>query len=255
MSAPRILLYDLETSPMLGYVWSRWQEGVIAIKEEWSILCVTWKWLDEKQVHYIGVNDFPKTFKNNPQDDSKVVQKLHSLFDEADIIIAHNGDKFDRKKSNTGFILNGFNPPSPYQTIDTLKVARWNFAFSSNKLDDLGEFLGCGRKVKHPGFEMWLGCLSGDEHSWDLMKKYAIQDTKLLEKVYKKLIPWCDRHPNMTLYNSKSECPKCGKRSLHRRGERKLVTGTYARFQCMDCGGWCRSRKQEATAIRPSVVN
>jgi hypothetical protein len=43
--------------------------------------------------------------------------------DEADIICAHNGDAFDIKKINSRLITNGFKPPSPFKTIDTLKAA------------------------------------------------------------------------------------------------------------------------------------
>ena len=42
-------------------------------------------------------------------------------------------------------------PPSPYKTIDTLKIARKYFGFNSSKLDDLGRVLGAGEKVRHGG--------------------------------------------------------------------------------------------------------
>lgn len=258
---PRILLYDLETAPMLVHVWSRWMEGVCGVEEEWYILCFTYKWLDEDKVHYVGQDSFPKDFKKDPFDDSNLVKELHKLFDEADIIIAHNGDKFDRRKANTRFATHGMSPPSPYQTVDTLKVARFNFAFSSNRLDDLGQMLGLGRKVAHPGFEMWRGCMNGEAKWWKLMKKYAIQDVKLLQDVYYELLPWMDRHPNLTVFDRAAGCPKCGapRNRMHRRGERLLRTGTYARYQCQDCGGWAKSRLQlkQADPKRtvPEIIN
>lgn len=260
-SGPRVLLYDLETAPLLSYVWSRWSEGVCSVEQEWYILCATYKWLGESKVHYVGQDDFPKAFKKDPCDDSHVVKKLHSLFDEADIIIAHNGDKFDRRKANTRFLQYGMSPPSPYQTVDTLKVARFNFAFSSNRLDDLGAQLGLGRKTKHPGFQMWQGCMSGEEKWWNLMRKYAKQDVALLERVYYALLPWMDKHPNLTTFDSGIGCPKCGapREMMHSRGTRILRTGTYRRYQCTNCGGWAKSRmqlkKDDNNRVIPEIVN
>jgi len=64
------------------------------------------------------------------EDDERIVNSLWKLFDEADIIIAHNGGNFDIPNMNTRFIVNKLPPPSAYQMIDTLKVARKGFGFT-----------------------------------------------------------------------------------------------------------------------------
>ena len=96
---PKILFYDIETAPNLSYVWGHYQQDVIAHEREWYVLCFAWRWGHQKKVHAISLPDFPKAYANDPENDLHVVKKLHELFEEADIIVAHNGDKFDYKKA------------------------------------------------------------------------------------------------------------------------------------------------------------
>lgn len=246
MATPRILIYDVENSPLITYNWSRWSDhGVIDVKQEWFLLCVTWKWLGEKGVNYCGLNSFKSVFKNDPTDDSRVAQKIHDLFEEADVTIAHNNDKFDKRKSNARFLMNGLNPPSPYKTIDTLKVARKHFALSSNSLNELAKMLGIGEKVKHPGFSMWLGCMRGCPKSWAQMERYAKRDTAILEKIYKKLLPWIDNHPNYGVYldSDRPVCPNCGSSKVIKRGFHYANTRKYQRYQCTSCGKYSNATK------------
>lgn len=215
-----------------AYVWGKYEQDVIAYIDEGYLLSWSAKWLDGKQITK-GLCDYPK-YKSGSPDDELLVKELYSLINEADIVIAHNGDRFDIKKMNTRFIFHGLTPPDPYKTIDTLKIARNNFAFNSNKLDDLGNFLKIGRKVKHPGFDLWLGCERGDQGSWDLMKKYNKQDVLLLEQVYLKLLPWIKNHP--TPKDGKRDCPNCNSSKNHGKGE-DIFRGTKVhRYKCLDCG-------------------
>ena len=239
----KILLIDVETSPSLGYVWGMYEQNVIEFKSQWYIMCFGAKWLGEKTV-VKALPDYT-LYKKNRENDKDLVKDIWRLMDEADIIIAHNGNKFDFKKINSRFAIHGLPPPSPYKAIDTCLVARRYFGFLSNKLDDLGNELGLGRKVKHSGFEMWKGCMSGNLFSWQEMKKYNKQDVDLLEKVYLHFRGWMHTHPNVSNLLSKTCCPKCGSRNLHSKGFHFTQVGKYRRFQCQDCGGYGRVRLNE----------
>lgn len=229
---PKVLLFDIETMANKAFVWGKYEQDVIAYIQEGYMLSWSAKWLGGKTITR-GLRDY-KGYKPYSPDDSKLVKELHDLFNEADILIAHNGDKFDIKKSNTAFIKNGLLPPEPYKTVDTLKIARRYFAFNSNKLDDLGQFLGCGRKIKHPGFDMWLGCEAGEEKDWDLMLKYNRQDVLLLERVYKKLLPWIENHP--TFKDGILDCPNCHKQNFHKKGQDFFRGVKSQRNKCNECG-------------------
>jgi DNA polymerase elongation subunit (family B) len=141
----KILFIDIENTPSLGYVWGKWDQNVIDFTADWHLLSFSWQWAATKTVHVLGLVDFPAHYRANPENDYHLVEKLWHLLDEADIVIGHNVDRFDIRKINTRFLAHGMPPPSPYRTVDTLKIAKKYFRFDSNKLDDLGRCLGVGR--------------------------------------------------------------------------------------------------------------
>lgn len=158
----------------------------------------------------------------------------------ADAVIAHNGLRFDFKWANREFIFHGLTPPSPYKPIDTLSIAKAKFNFNSNKLDDLGDYLGVGRKMKHEGFGLWKKCMAGDKRAFKKMVAYNKQDIILLESVYLKLRAW-GSHP---LLNFGIICPTCGSKNVIKRGFIRVVGGRKQRYQC-ECGRWLLSNKKE----------
>jgi hypothetical protein len=216
------------------------------------MLSFSYKWLNENKVHNKALPDYPG-YDKHKEDDRALVKDLWDLFNTADIIIAHNADKFDVKKSQARFIVHGLAPPKPYKTIDTLKIARKHFAFTSNKLDDLGAYFNVGRKLEGFGDkrEMWLKCMSGDRAAWKRMIDYNNQDTLLLERVYLKLrawytpVPWTSVHPDLGSYTHTSTCPTCNSHKIQKRGHNVTKTGVRDRFQCMDCGAWSSGIKHK----------
>lgn len=225
----KTILWDIETFPNLGYTWGKYEQNVIAFKEEWKLAAFGYKVLEAKRVHCVTLNDV--------RNESALVRRLHEVLSDADILVAHNGDSFDMKKANAKFIEYGLKPPTPSLTIDTKKVARRHFAFNSNSLDALGELLGVGRKVKTGGFDLWLDCMAGKQKAWDSMARYNKQDVVLLEEVYLKLRPWIKSHPRV---GSIHHCPNCGSHRVQSRGVERTKTRTFKRFQCQECGAWSR---------------
>lgn len=230
MSA-NILLFDIETSPNLAYVWGKYEQDAIDFKEEWQLLCFAFKWFGEKTINVVAQPDF----RSNREE--SVVKRLHQLFNQADVVVAHNGRSFDIKKANAKFIEFGLTPPKAFDVIDTRQLASRHFKFNSNKLDDLGKLLGLGRKQETGGFDLWLGCMANDKSAWDKMKRYNKQDVALLEKVYLALRAWDKTPPNMALMKDKPKsCPCCGSDKVHKSGTRALRTRLAQRMRCGQCG-------------------
>lgn len=253
--AARTLLYDIETAPNIAYVWGKYDQNVLEYEQEWYILCFAYKWLGEDETQAVTQFDFKKEFKADPSDDFRVVEKLYDLFCEADIIVAHNGNSFDQKKSAARFLYHGFDPPSPYRQIDTCREARKHFNFNSNKLGDLGTTLGIGHKAETGGFKTWLACMGGDKAAWQQMKDYNIQDVDLLEAVYLRLRPWIQNHPNITMYDGDMECcPRCGEDAMTKQGIKRNKTTFVQQWKCGGCGGWASSRLTEKVDL-PFLVN
>lgn len=236
-----VLLYDVETSPNLAYVWGKYEQNVLGdFVQERQIISVAWKWLGEKEIHVLSLAMLPGYEGGKPVKNKALILKLHALFSKADIVVGHNVDEFDDKMSNTDFLKHELPPPPPHKTVDTLKVAKGKFRLNSNSLGYLGQFLGIGRKVKHWGFELWVRCLNGDPVAWALMQKYNKGDVALLERVYMKLRPWMTNHPSMTALEGKLDrCPLCRGKNLMRQGWSLSTGGSRRqRFQCQDCKKW-----------------
>ena len=238
----KILFYDIETAPNLSYVWGHYQQDVIAHEREWYMLCFAWRWGHQKRVNACALPDFKKAYAEDPENDYHVVKKLHELFDEADVIVAHNGDAFDYKKANARFVKHGLGPASPVSSVDTLKVARKYFKFTTNHFNSLGKFLDIGVKTDTGGFKTWAGCMRGDPKSWKIMVKYNKQDINLLYDVYLALRPWMTNHPNTNMYTEHDGCPTCGSNRMMRRGYKVTKTMRYVQMQCQSCRGYSRLR-------------
>lgn len=240
----KILLFDIERAPSLGWVWGKYEQTVISFEMNWYMLCFSAKWLGDNKMITKALPDYP-LYESDRENDKELIKDLWKLLDEADIVIAHNGDKFDIKQSNTKFLIHGLTPPSSYRSIDTLKLARRYFAFESARLDDLGASLGVGRKLPNEGFKLWKDCMTGDSKAWEKMKKYNIQDVKLLERVYLKLRPWAVTHPRV-MPETTDRCIVCGSDALQRRGFSYSKINKYQRFQCTHCGAWTQGKIEKA---------
>jgi hypothetical protein len=231
----KVLLVDIETAPIEGFVWGLWENNLSLnqIKTDWNMLSWAAKWLDKPKVMY---DDASKT----PRNDKRISKSLAALIKEADIVITHNGISFDRKKWNARFIKHRMKPPKDFKHIDTLRIAKKHFAFTSNKLEYLAEFLNAKfKKLQHkefPGFELWTECLKKNKRAWAEMKKYNIHDVLVLEQVYKMLIPW---EPAIDFSIYEDDCKllcSCGSKSFKKDGHQYTTTTKRQRYECLRCG-------------------
>lgn len=240
---PRILLLDVETFPNTAYVWRFFKENVGAkqVIDYSTLASYACKWLGEEEIYYDDKRD--KTEK-------ELLGSLLEFLDEADIVVAHNGDKFDLPTIQGRALASGLKPPSPYRTVDTLLVSRYEFNFPANSLEHLALILGVKKKDDHkkfPGFELWEQCMQNNLEAWDEMEKYNIQDVHTLEEIYLLMRPYMRRHPNVAvnLEDERVLCPKCGSDHIQWRGYITTNLSKYKRFQCQDCFGWARTRINE----------
>jgi hypothetical protein len=247
----KVLLYDIEISPLLGWAYQLWDANIIHVERDSHILCFAFQWLGDSKVHVVAQPDF-KGYEKYPHDDKLVVEALWDLLDEADVVIAHNAVGFDNKVANACFLKHGMTPPSPYRTVDTLKVCRSKFKFPSNALAKLAKQLEMGSKSKTTHADLWRSCIDGDARAWKLMKRYCAMDVKLLHDLYVKVRPYTTTHPNVAVEDGFA-CPKCGGTKLQSRGFRYTQVGKYRRYACLDCGGWASRR--EAESNRPELVS
>lgn len=240
---PKILIFDIETSPLKAYIFATrlWNTNVNEeqVLSEWFALCWSAKWLFDDKI----ISDRLTSREARNEDDSRIVKSLWKLLDEADIVVAHNGDKFDVPNMNTRFIVNNLPPTSPYQTIDTCSIAKKQFGFSHNNLNALARVFGFKSKME-TNFQLWKSCVDGDEVALQRMEKYNRHDVELLEEVYMKIRPWIHSHPNIGLYTEATEpiCSNCGSRNITKTEKfYYTMTGKYELYKC-ECGAYIRVR-------------
>jgi hypothetical protein len=161
--------------------------------------------------------------------------------DEATHVIAHNGDRFDIKKTNTRFLIHRLPIASPLISIDTLKIAKRYFAFDSNRLDYLGRDLGVGRKVETKS-RLNQRCFNGDRSAFNEMKRYNEHDVRLLADVYGPMAPYHKTHPNLAGFNG--DCPVCASPKVQKRGVTAVQGGFKQRFKCESCSHWWQDTKK-----------
>jgi DNA polymerase III epsilon subunit-like protein len=170
---------------------------------------------------------------------------MWKLMDEADVIIAQNGKRFDIPKLNTRFWRYQMPQPSSYKVIDTLDAARRAFGVTYNSLDYLGEYLGAGRKIKTE-FQLWIDCDLGDKRALADMQAYNENDITLLESVYLKMRGWIPGHPKFSAYAKViGVCPVCMDADIKDVGLYTAVQKQYREWRCENCGAVFHSTKAE----------
>jgi hypothetical protein len=239
MKPERLLLFDLEISPIIGAVWKPWEANVVWIERESYVLCFSYKWFGESKTHFVSIRDFPR-YKKDPHDDEDVVKVLAQLFDEADLICGQNGDNFDLTFTWGRMFQYHMKPPKPTKTIDTLKLARKYFKKLPYKnLDYMAKALGYSGKTEHEGKDLWRKCmykdLDGHEQAWKKMRQYNINDVVQLEYVYKEMAPW---HVTQPPVFPNALCKSCGSNTVVWKGRKNQRSGRIVRqFRCV-CGKW-----------------
>ena len=237
---PKILLFDIETALMEVYVWGLYKQriphtNIIKDKDgsekSWFVLSWAAKWLFDDNVQ----SDTVTPSESKSRNDKRILKSIWKLLDEAEIVIGHNLDRFDIRKLNARFIDNDINPPSPFRSIDTLKVARKEFAFVSYKQDFLTKHFELENKLKTE-FQLWVDCMQGDQARLDEMAKYNRHDVMGLEQVYLKLRPYIKNHPNLGVLVDMDVCPTCGCEYLDETDSVYFTTANkFPVYRCQGC--------------------
>lgn len=244
MNKAKVLVLDIETSPLLVYVWGLKEQFITIpqIKKDWFIMAWSAKWLeDSKSLVYYDLRN------RKAGDDRPILIPLWKMLNEADIVITQNGQQFDSKKINARFMLNGIKPPKPFAHHDTYQIVKKVASFTSNSLEYLtNKFCKTHKKLSHAkfsGWKLWAECLNGNISAWNEMKKYNIEDVLSTEEFYLKIRSWVpETLPKVfALTDSSSECGTCGYYGKMKEGRpRHAKTRMYKQHSCPKCGSWQR---------------
>lgn len=209
---PRELYVDIETSPNLSLLYDLNVYGGYVnpsmVLKDWFIISWSAEWMNcynHKNFHGVvdaskagdWITSWLKGTESKP--DGDILRPLRDLLDEADLVWGHNYKKFDKKKINTRLLINKIPPPEKYKMIDTLQVARGEFAFSSNRLDEINKRLGHNGKEKIT-LDDWKDVLRGRKSTLKKIVSYNIGDVKEGIAMTKQMRDWIQPFPKIERY-------------------------------------------------------
>lgn len=208
----------------------------------------SWMWDHQVSVQSVSVLDDRKQFEENFRNDKVVAVAMHKVMSEADVIVAHNLDRFDLPMLNVIFALYGLGPIPEKKMIDTLKAARNNFRFAGNGLDDLLKFFGHAGKAEKPD---WDKLTDGNEAEIKKSIKYCNRDVKGLQIVLHILKPYMKNLPKprvikqpklrkqVNFYGIEC-CDACGSKMLRNKGLENSGNKPYPSVRCMECNHYMK---------------
>lgn len=253
----KVLTVDIETQRAQVEVWSLWDKyiPIDRIKSPTRMLCFAAKWRDEDEVGF-----YPAWKDDDTKAYYKMIEAGWHLYDEADVVVTWNGDRFDNQWFASEFLRLKMGPPSPYRSLDLIKVVKKHFGrgLMSLKLDWSARQVLGDQKVPHGGTDLWhdirYGTKKEQAAAQKLMMDYNIHDTILTERLLEEYLPWTG--VNFAIYDednaSRFVCPFCESTNLQRRGFAPTRTYQYQRYFCNDCKGWSKGRRMYyTTELRP----
>jgi hypothetical protein len=232
----RRLFWDIETSPNIVFSWRCGSKIFVShdsIIRERAIICICYKWEDKKKVHALTWDD---------GDDRRLVQEFAAVMEEADEMVAHNGDHFDLRWFNARNLIHDLPPIPKAKTIDTLKIAQSQFYMNSNRLDYLGKILLGEGKIQ-TDFDLWQRIvLHDDEKALNEMVRYCKKDVELLERVWGKLRDYAPVKTHAAVLatgdpKNRWMCPYCASGRVKKSKTRATATGMVQhQMHCRACG-------------------
>lgn len=242
----RTLILDIERVPAIGTVWELFNQNVSldSLLKDAETCCFAAKWYGQ---------DGTITMDYLTHTQKQLAKKLWKLLSEADRVVTYNGGKFDLKVLNTMFLENGLPPPVPYKNVDLYRTVRSRFYGTSNKLDYWLRKLSIGKKMATTGASLWTRTLTGDRAAMEEMLAYNIEDVRLTEELYTKLLPWIPTLGPTVAEDGRTLC-KCGCDTFAPQGVHKAPALTYTRYVCTNCGEWLRSTTAIKDAPKPGLA-
>jgi len=254
--APKILVYDIETSTMMVEVFGSGKQyiGKSNIVHPWYILSWAAKWLNSGE----SFGDVVTPDEAVERDDGRVTYSLWEAIDEADIIIGYNLFGFDIPRMNRRFLENGLKRPSHYQVVDLYRTVKNVFDFESNAMDYVAERLQLERKKQNGGWEFWRRATAGSPKDLQEMYSYNVQDLFPTEDIYFELRTWVRNHPKIPLFEldeTSEQCNFCGSTDISPTGKLwPSGLNVYQSFRCNTCEGIGRYKTGEVSKEKKKTL-
>lgn len=179
----RVGIFDLETSGLYANF------GII--------LCCCVKAYEHKGIVTIRADDFP-TWKQNRSDQLLITTRIVNELKQYDILVAHNGQYFDKQWINSLSMQYGFEADIRWKKfIDPVLIARRHLRLGRNTLEQLIDYFDTPHKKGHVSGRTWMAAsLNGDKKAMNEICQHCRDDVYALEPVYDKVRKLIERIDN-----------------------------------------------------------
>lgn len=246
-TAPRVLVYDVETRPPCSFHWQHRGDMYIGpeqMLDPGGVMAWSAQWLGDKRVMFAS---------DHHDGHEAMVRGLHALLEEATIVVGFNHERFDNPHCTTEFDALGLPRLGPVPQIDLLKIVRSTFRLPHNTLKYVSQRFNLTRKVSNDGWPLWTACVvdangypylgpipqgGGSAKDWAKMRKYARGDTRTTTELYWYLRQGghIKKHPHVGLFGGPNDaCPACGHDGRTVVKDIHTLTSTYPGYRCDEC--------------------
>lgn len=261
-NAHNVLILDIERSPgrarvkhrglvIEGDFWdlSGWKHTIgyrinPADVIEWPrTICAAWNFYGRERVNFAA-----EWGKGGSE---AMLRRIWDAYNKAQIVVGHNIDGFDTKKLKAEWLGIGLAPPSPFKSVDTLKVARREFGYESNTLDSLCQRLGITAKTDRYEVAVARAACAGDRAAQARIKGYNCGDIAATVGLYDVLRPWHPSHPHSIIgtIDDRPTCNACWGDDLEPNGFTLANLILYRLFKCRGCGANVKGARHARAAV------
>lgn len=228
---PKILIYDIETSKTPFELWwsgKQFVNGNSALDDS-KIITISYKWLGSDKVEYV------KWDKN--RSDKKLIIEFLKVYNEADMVIGINNNRFDNKFINSRAAKYGLDVNLHVKSLDVQKECKRLFRLPSYSMKYLGRYFEIPvQKMKVHLEDIWEDLIYGtkkeSKKAMKLLIKYNMQDILTTEQLYLRLKKYL-KHPihfGVFKGGAKSTCPICGSSNVELVKTTFTAAGTVQRI-------------------------
>lgn len=166
----RVAVLDIETSGLnAGF-------GVV--------LCAVVKMYGPDERRIFRADDYDPWKRGQRADDKPLLTDILACLEDCDILIAHNGLRFDLPFLRTRAVIHGLPPVTFQKIIDPVQLARQHFRFAGNSLDSISKTIGTLAQKTPLSPETWQrATLNGDHDAMEEIVEHCIYDVDVLEEI------------------------------------------------------------------------
>lgn len=133
----------------------------------------------------------PKWRKGIRGDDKELVKQVCKLVRDHDVIVAHNGSRFDIPMLRTRALRWRLTPLKDVKLVDPCTIAFRKFKLASNRLDRIADYAGIKAEKTPVRMSVWADAmLNGDKRAMNYIVKHCERDIEVLSAVLEVVKPF-----------------------------------------------------------------